>query len=80
MTTVISRELKVFPVVPIKIRTGYFGTEGMIMVLIHVVPVSGRGLHVSVICHNLKPQSHIYGFGPGRATVHPDLSNRGASA
>ena len=27
-----------------------------------------------------KPQSHIHGFGPGRATVHPDLSNRGASA
>ena len=28
----------------------------------------------------VKPQSHIHGFGPGRATVHPDLSNRGASA
>ena len=28
----------------------------------------------------LKPQSHIHGFCPGRATVHPDLSNRGASA
>ena len=28
----------------------------------------------------LKPQSHIHGFGPGRATVHPDLSNCGASA
>ena len=28
----------------------------------------------------LKPQLHIHGFGPGRATVHPDLSNRGASA
>ena len=28
----------------------------------------------------LKPQSHIHGFGHGRATVHPDLSNRGASA
>ena len=28
----------------------------------------------------IKPQSHIHGFGPGRATVHPDLSNRGASA
>ena len=27
-----------------------------------------------------KPQLHIHGFGPGRATVHPDLSNRGASA
>ena len=27
-----------------------------------------------------KTQSHIHGFGPGRATVHPDLSNRGASA
>ena len=28
----------------------------------------------------LKCQSHIHDFGPGRATVHPDLSNRGASA
>ena len=24
----------------------------------------------------LKPQSHIHGFGPGRATVHPDLASR----
>ena len=23
-----------------------------------------------------KPQSHIHGFGPGRATVHPDLASR----
>ena len=29
---------------------------------------------------SLKSQSHIHDFGPGRATVHPDLSNRGASA
>ena len=29
---------------------------------------------------DFKPQSHIHGFDPGRATVHPDLSNRGASA
>ena len=28
----------------------------------------------------IKPQSHIPGFGPGRAKVHPDLSNRGALA
>ena len=28
----------------------------------------------------VKPQLHIHGFGPGRATVHPDLSNRGALA
>ena len=28
----------------------------------------------------LKPQLHIHGFGPDRATVHPDLPNRGASA
>ena len=28
----------------------------------------------------VKPQLHIHGFGSGRATVHPDLSNRGASA
>ena len=28
----------------------------------------------------VKPKSHIHGFGPGRATVHPDLSNRGVSA
>ena len=27
-----------------------------------------------------KPLSHIHDFGHGRATVHPDLSNRGASA
>ena len=24
----------------------------------------------------LKPQSHIHDFGPGRATVHPDLASR----
>ena len=24
----------------------------------------------------LKPQLHIHGFGPGRATVHPDLASR----
>ena len=28
----------------------------------------------------IKPQLHIHGFGQGRATVHPDLSNRDASA
>ena len=28
--------------------------------------------------NSLKPQLHIHGFGPRRATVHPDLSNRGA--
>ena len=26
--------------------------------------------------NDLKPQSHIHGFGPGRATVHPDLASR----
>ena len=36
-------------------------------------------INVSIVM-NLKPQSHIHGFGPGRATVHPNLSNRGASA
>ena len=25
------------------------------------------------------PQSHIHDFGPGRATVHPDLASRGES-
>ena len=25
---------------------------------------------------NLKPQLHIHGFCPGRATVHPDLASR----
>ena len=24
----------------------------------------------------LKPQSHIHGFGPGRATVNPELASR----
>ena len=24
----------------------------------------------------VKPQSHLHGFGPGRATVHPDLASR----
>ena len=24
----------------------------------------------------VKPQLHIHGFGPGRATVHPDLASR----
>ena len=24
----------------------------------------------------IKPQSHIHDFGPGRATVHPDLASR----
>ena len=30
---------------------------------------------VKTIFH-LKPQSHIHGFGPGRATVHPDLASQ----
>ena len=25
---------------------------------------------------SVKPQLHIHGFGPGRATVHPDLASR----
>ena len=25
---------------------------------------------------NLKPQSHIHDFGPGRATLHPELASR----
>ena len=33
-----------------------------------------------MLSESVKPQLHIHGFGPGRATVHPDLSNRGASA
>ena len=28
------------------------------------------------VCSLLKPQSHIHDFGPGRATVNPDLANR----
>ena len=28
----------------------------------------------------IKPQLHIHDFGHGRATIHPDLSNRDASA
>ena len=28
----------------------------------------------------LKPQLHIHDFGHGRATTHPDLSSRDASA
>ena len=28
------------------------------------------GLHSKTL--TFKPQSHIHGFGPGRATVHPD--------
>ena len=31
------------------------------------------------ICY-LKPQLHIHDFGHGRATTHPDLSSRDASA
>ena len=45
--------------------------------------IEGRGVRTrsSLIgSAHVKPQSHIHGFGPGRATVHPDLSNRGASA
>ena len=40
----------------------------------------GLSVKISDLLHLLKPQLHIHGFGPGRATVHPDLSNRGASA
>ena len=29
---------------------------------------------------SLKPQLHIHDFGHGRATTHPDLSSRDASA
>ena len=28
----------------------------------------------------VKPQSHIHDFGHGRATIHPNLSDRDASA
>ena len=35
-------------------------------------PVSS-GLGINCL---LKPQSHIHDFGPGRATVHPDLASR----
>ena len=37
-----------------------------------------RILFFVIFCHfvALKPQSHIHGFGPGRATVHPDLASR----
>ena len=30
----------------------------------------------AVVCFEIKPQLHIHGFGPGRATVHPDLASR----
>ena len=30
----------------------------------------------SWIRQELKPQSHIHDFGPGRAAVHPDLASR----
>ena len=33
--------------------------------------------HVARLVHSglpIRPQSHIYDFGPGRATVHPDLA------
>ena len=36
--------------------------------------VTDKDGHVS--CLLLKPQSHIHDFGPGRATVHPELSSR----
>ena len=39
------------------------------------------GISVQVLQkQGFKPQSHIHDFGPGRATIHPDLSNRDASA
>ena len=31
---------------------------------------------VNLVCNTVTPQSHIYDFGPGRATVHPDLASR----
>ena len=31
---------------------------------------------IATVARQLKPQSHIHGFGPGRATVHPDLASR----
>ena len=43
-----------------------------------MVSVSCFGVRVSVMFH-FKSQLHIHDFGPGRATVHPDLSNRDAS-
>ena len=56
----------------------------------HVRLISrGSFNHIVVLWHcnydqllteSIKPQSHIHGFGPGRATVHPDLSKCGASA
>ena len=36
-----------------------------------------RKLHLTVQDSiDIKPQSHIHGFGPGRATVYPDLASR----
>ena len=37
---------------------------------------SQQGTYVTNTGSNLKPQSHIHDFGPGRATVHPDLASR----
>ena len=35
---------------------------------------------VSTLVFRYKTQSQIHDFGHGRATIHPDLSNRDASA
>ena len=31
------------------------------------------GYFLTLKAQSVKPQSHIHGFGPGRATVHPEL-------
>ena len=60
-------------------RSFLTGTNDFGMVERTSATISGVGDPV-IPATDLKPQSHIHGFGPGRATVHPDLSNRGASA
>ena len=58
----------------------------MLLLIISCFIVNNLQLMISMIIEltmntfTYKPQSHIHGFGPGRATVHSDLSNRGASA
>ena len=39
---------------------------------LHLQPSGGYVLQVAYV----KPQSHIHDFGPGRATVHPDLASQ----
>ena len=44
-----------------------------------VVPLY-KNVHNGASCELFKPQLHIHDLGHGRATTHPDLSSRDASA